>query len=96
MRPTRRQTFTPREDAAIVYTSTPREDAAIVYTSTMMCKMQLLAVGGDGNAPASTIWFRSPPRQVPHVEIPPPLDDEPPFSVYSEYLDSELEELEYY
>ena len=54
------------------------------------------AVGGDGNAPASTIWFRSPPRQVPHVEIPPPLDDEPPFSFYSEYLDSELEELAYY
>ena len=54
------------------------------------------AIGGDGNAPASTIWFRrgcpAAPR-VPHVEIPPPLDNEPP---YSEYLDSELEELAYY
>ena len=54
------------------------------------------AVGGDGNAPASTIWFRSPPEQVPHVEIPPPPDDEPPFSFYSEYLDNALEELVYY
>ena len=53
------------------------------------------AVGGDGNAPASTIWFRSPPEQVPHVEIPPPPDVVPPYP-WSDYSISDIEEVDYY
>ena len=54
------------------------------------------ALGREANAPASAVWFRSPPEQVPHVEIPPPPDVYPPHSFWTEYLDSDLEELDYF
>ena len=48
------------------------------------------AVGRDGILPASTIWARSPPEQVPHMaQVLTEIDPS------SDYLDSDLEEVDY-